>query len=317
MKRGKISDSASVEATRLARRRSWWLVRETLIYLAPIALFMGLFFVVPAAVFFAYSFLKSELYTVSLEPTLANYIQAITDPVYIKVTWNAVQIGLLTAVLSVGFSYPVAYFVNFRMTRGRNTILMLIIISLLSSYLVRVYAWKTILGRNGLINGLLTSIGLIDEPLSFLLYSKAAVLITLLHVFLPFTILPILSALQNIDYSVIEAAKDLGASPLTTFLKVTFPLSSRGVMSAFLYAFVLAAGDYVTPQLVGGTSGVMVGVSIANQFVKTGRWGAGSALSFAVLVVFLAIFMLITYLLQALKLIPRQPKRTKLEMEAR
>ncbi len=290
----------------IARKRFWQQMLQVIIYLSPIALFLLLLFVIPGTVLFIYSFLKFELYSPTDEITLGNYIKAITDPVYQRVTWNAIQIGLLTALLSVGVSYPVAYFVNFRMQRGKNIILMLIIISLFSSYLVRVYAWKTILGRNGLINGFLLMLGLIDEPISILLYSKTAVLITLLHVFLPFTILPILSSLQNINYGVIEAAKDLGASPIKTFLKVTFPLSSKGVMSAFLYAFVLAAGDYVTPQLVGGTSGAMVGLSIANQFVKTGGWGVGSALSFWVLFVFLTVYISISYVLQSFRLIPKK-----------
>jgi spermidine/putrescine transport system permease protein len=293
---------------RVALKRFWRRAIQAILYLSPIALFMFLLFVIPSTVLFIYSFLKFKLYTPTNIFTLGNYLKAITDPVYLRVTWNATQIGLLTALLSVGFSYPVAYYVNFRMKKGKNTLLMLIIISLYSSYLVRVYAWKTILGRNGLINGLLITLGIIHDPISFLLYSKTAVLITLLHVFLPFTILPILSSLQNIKYGVIEAAKDLGASPLTTFLKITFPLSSKGVMSAFLYAFVLAAGDYVTPQLVGGTSGTMVGLSIANQFVKTGGWGVGAALSFWVLIVFLVVYLLISYILQSFKLIPKIQK---------
>ena len=307
--------SQGLDRPRKIIHTSWRLGKATLIYLAPIAVFMFLFFIIPAGVLFTYSLLKTELYRFTLEFTLGNYLKVISDPVYIKVTWNSIQIGLMTAVLSVGFSYPVAYYVNFRMTRSRNLILLLIIISLFSSYLVRVYAWKTILGINGLINGLLILFNIIDEPLSFLLYSKTAVLITLVQVFLPFTILPILSAMQNIDYKVIEAAKDLGASPLTTFVKVTFPLSSRGVMAAFLYAFVLAAGDYVTPQLVGGTNGVMVGLSIANQFVKTGRWGIGSALSFVVLIAFLLIYLLIASALRYMKLVPKRPQRTKLTLE--
>jgi spermidine/putrescine transport system permease protein len=297
---------AEKEALTYHKNRAWKAIVQAATYLGPIALFILLFFLVPGTILWIYSFLKFELYKPKLELTLANYYMAITDPVYLRVTWNSVQIGLMTAFLSVGISYPFAYYVNFYMKRGRNTILMLIIISLFSSYLVRVYAWKTILGRNGLVNGLLLSLGVINEPLGFLLYSKTAVLITLVHVFLPFTILPILSNLQNIEFGMIEAAKDLGASSLKTFLKVTFPLSSKGVMAAFLYAFVLAAGDYVTPQLVGGTSGSMVGLSIANQFVKTGSWGVGSALSFWVLSVFLALYLTINYGLQRLKLVTRE-----------
>jgi spermidine/putrescine transport system permease protein len=278
--------------------------------LIPVTAFIGLFFLLPAAVFLAYSFLQSSYYKVYLIPTLGNYIKVLTNPVYLKVTLNAVRIGLMTAVLSVALSYPVAYFIRFKMKKGQSTIMVLIIVSLLSSYLVRVYAWKTILGWNGMINQLLLALQLINEPLSFFLYSKGAVVITLVHVFLPFAILPILASLQNIDASVIESAKDLGASPLTAFFKVTFPLSSTGVASAFLYAFVLAAGDYVTPQLVGGTSGMMVGLSIANQFIRTGKYGEGSALSFVVLIVFISIFLLVFNSMKALKLIPKKQKRS-------
>jgi spermidine/putrescine transport system permease protein len=284
--------------------------KSPLLCLIPIVLFMGLFFILPATVFFVYSFLKSSLYKVYLVPTLGNYIKVLTNPVYFKVTMNAIRVGIMTATLSVGLSYPVAYFIRFRMKRGQNAIMMFIIISLLSSYLVRVYAWKTILGWNGMINGLFLSLGLISEPMSFLLYSKGAVIITLIHVFLPFTILPILSSLQNIDPSVIEGAKDLGASPMKAFLKVTFPLSSIGVASAFLYAFVLAAGDYVTPQLVGGTKGMMVGLSIANQFIRTGKYGEGAALSFVVLIVFVSIFLLVFNSMKILKLVPKKPKHS-------
>ena len=305
-----VNDGAEkMRVAELFRKKPWRILHPPLIYLLPIGIFMGLFFLVPVAVFFAYSFLKSELYRVYLDFTLSNYIEAITNPVYLKVTLNAIQIGLLTGMLSVALSYPVAYFIRFRMRRGQSTIMMFIIVSLLSSYLVRVYAWKSILGWNGMINGLLLSVGLITEPLSFLLYSKGAVVITLIHVFLPFTMLPILSSLQNIDPHIIESAKDLGASPMQAFLKVTFPLSSMGVASAFLYAFVLAAGDYVTPQLVGGTSGMMVGLSITNQFIRIGKYGEGSALSFLVLAVFLAIFLLVFNSLRALKLVPKRQER--------
>ena len=299
----------SMPVDEIHRKKTWRIMRPPLIYLLPISLFMCLFFLGPATVFFAYSFLKSGLYKVYFVPTLSNYINVITNPVYLKVTLNAIKIGLMTGILSVAISYPVAYFIRFRMKKGQSTIMMFIIISLLSSYLVRVYAWKTILGWNGMINGLLLSIGLIKEPLSFLLYSKGAVVITLIHVFLPFTMLPILSSLQNIDPNVIEGAKDLGASPVKAFFKVTFPLSSTGVASAFLYAFVLAAGDYVTPQLVGGTSGMMVGLSIANQFIRTGKYGKGSALSFLVLAVFVAIFLLVFNSMRILKLVPKKRDR--------
>ncbi|MFA5872379.1 MAG: ABC transporter permease [Anaerolineales bacterium] len=222
--------------------------------------------------------------------TLENYYRALTTPVYRDAMLNSLYIGLLAGILTTLISYPLAYYLTFHMSRGRNLVLFLVVISLLGSYLVRVYAWRTILGREGVINSFLMMIGLINEPLLFLLFSRFAVIITLVHVFLPFTLLPIISSLQNIPFELIEVAKDLGCNPLQAFLKVTLPLSITGVFSGFAYTFILSAADYITPQLVGGTSGGMIGLSITNQFVKVGNMGLGSALSF---VFFLILIMLL------------------------
>jgi spermidine/putrescine transport system permease protein len=221
--------------------------------------------------------------------TLDNYYRALTTPVYWDSMLNSLYIGLLAGVLTTLISYPFAYFLTFRMTRGRNLVLFLVVISLLGSYLVRVYAWKTILGREGVINTFLIMVGIIKEPLLFLLFSRFAVVLTLVHVFLPFTLLPILSSMQNIPSELIEAARDLGCSPFQAFLRVTLPLSITGVLAGFTYTFILSAADYITPQLVGGTSGGMIGLSITNQFIKVGNLGLGSALSFELLILLVLI----------------------------
>jgi spermidine/putrescine transport system permease protein len=214
---------------RLFRRPAGWL-------LSPSLAFLVFFFILPTAVFFGYSFLVSRYYRVqSLSKSL--------------------MIGLTAAVATTLLSYPFAYFLTFRMRRGKNLVLFLVVISLLGSYLVRVYAWRTILGKEGVINSFLLAIGLIHEPLLFLLFSRLAVILTLVQVFLPFVILPIMSSLQTISKDLIEAARDLGCSPLQAFLRVTLPLSITGVLSGFGYTFILSSADYITPQLVGGTSG--------------------------------------------------------------
>jgi spermidine/putrescine transport system permease protein len=252
--------------------------------LLPSLTILTLFFVLPTLVFFVYSFLLSRLYRVEWVFTLENYVRALTTPVYWKAIGNSLLIGLLAATCTTLVSYPFAYFLTYRIRKGRNVVLFLVVVSLLGSYLVRVYAWKTILGREGVINSFLLMVGFIDEPLLFLLYSRLAVVVTLVHVFLPFTLLPILSSLQNIPFELIEAAKDLGCSPFRAFLRVTLPLSATGVLAGFTYTFILSAADYITPQLVGGTSGTMIGLSISNQFVKVGNMGLGAALSFVLLV---------------------------------
>jgi spermidine/putrescine transport system permease protein len=268
--------------------------------LSPSIAILILFFVLPTLIFFIYSFLISRYYQVEWIFTLENYIRALNTAVYRDAILNSLFIGLIAALLTTLISYPFAYFLTFRMTHGRNLILFLVVISLLGSYLVRVYAWKTILGREGVINSFLLMLGLIDEPLLFLLYSRFAVIITLVHVFLPFTLLPILSSLQNISSDLIEAARDLGCNPLQAFYKVTLPLSATGVFAGFAYTFILSAADYITPQLVGGTSGGMIGLSITNQFVKVGNMGLGSALSFVLLLLLVGLLVLFRWCLQLL-----------------
>lgn len=261
--------------------------RPVAFLLAPSISTLFLFFIFPSLIFFIYSFLISRYYRVTWIFTLENYYRAITTPVYIDAMINSLFIGASVAIITTTVSYPFAYFLTFRLKRGRNLVLFLVVISLLGSYLVRVYAWKTILGREGVINSFLIMLGLINEPLLFLLFSRFAVVLTLTHVFLPFTILPIMSALQNVSFDLIESARDLGCNPLQAFLRITLPLSSTGVLSGFIYTFILSAADYITPQLVGGTSGGMIGLSITNQFVKVGNLGLGSALSFVLLVILL------------------------------
>ena len=197
--------------------------------LSPSLAFLIFFFLLPAIVFFIYSFLVSQYYRVEWRLTWNNYYRTFTTPVYLQAMLNSLRIGLTAGLATTLMSYPFAYFLTFRLKRGRNLVLFLVVISLLGSYLVRVYAWRTILGKAGAINSFLLMIGVIKEPLLFLLFSRLAVLLTLVHVFLPFAILPIMSSLQNIPWDLVEAARDLGCNPLQAFLKVTLPLSITGV----------------------------------------------------------------------------------------
>ncbi len=284
-------------------RRPW--IRPLLL-LSPVTLILIVFFVVPALIFFLYSFWGGTAFRIARVFTLRNYAYALTNAVYWRVTLNTLWTAFLSAILTTVISYPLAYYLTFRVRRGRNLVLFLVVISLLSGYLVRVYAWRTILGRNGLINSFLMYVGLIKEPLLLLVFSRLAVVITIVHVFLPFTILPILSSLANIRVELIEAAKDLGAGPLHAFLKVTLPLSMTGVVSGFTYTLVLSAGDYITPELVGGTTGMMIGRSIADQFIRTGNMPLGSSLSFLVLSLFMLVYFGVRWAVKYLRLAPTE-----------
>lgn len=256
----------------------------------PVA-YMVLLFVIPIFVFLIYSFWRIQGFEIIREWTIANYLAVVENSVYLTLIVRSIGIGLITGVVTVILSYPVAYAMVFRMKEGREAVLLLMILSLFSSYLVRVYAWKTILGGNGIINSALMSIGLVQEPLRWLIYSRFAVIATLTSVFLPITVLPLYSVLMNIPYSLIEASRDLGAGPAQTFRKVTLPLSMPGMVAGFVFTFVLTAGDYVTPELLGGNDGQMIGNAIKSQFGVASNWPLGSAITFFVVGALLLLFL--------------------------
>lgn len=253
-------------------------------------LYMGLLFGIPMFVFLIYSFWQLQGWNIVHVWALKNYIEAASNPTYLLLILRSIEIGLVTAVITVILSYPVAYTMVFRLQEGREMVLILIVMSLFSSYLVRVYAWKTILGSDGVINMLLMQIGLIKQPIPWLIYSQFAVVLTLTSVFVPLAILPIYSSLSNIHQNLLAASRDLGAGPVLTFLKVTLPLSMPGVISGFVFTFVLTTGDYVTPSLLGGSRGQMIGNAIVSQFGILSNWPLGSAITFLLVAVFLMLF---------------------------
>ncbi len=277
--------------------------RKTHLYLlSPLLLYFALFFFVPMFVLFVYSFWTKT--TTALVPTftLRNYVNIFSKALYPRIIWTSVRIGLITAGICVLASYPVAYALTFKYKRLQDFALYLILISLFSSYLVRVYAWKTILGTNGLINQILITLHLIEEPVTFLLYSPTSVIITLVFILIPFTVLPVFSSLQNINLDLLEAARDLGANSAQTFFRVILPLSMPGIVSGFTFSFILAAGDYVTPQMVGGTSGLMIGRIVADQFGMIYDWPFGSALSYFTILLLILIVAFINGALRMTKL---------------
>lgn len=270
--------------------------------LSPISLYYSLFFLIPMGILFIYSFWIASVTRIVPTFTLTNYLLIFTKPLYRTVLIRSMGIGLITATICVLAGYPLAYALTFKYKKLQDVVLYIILISLFSNYLVRVYAWKTILGNNGLINQFLMYIGLIKQPLEFLLYSSSAIIITLIYILIPFTILPIFSSLQNVSSDLIEAAKDLGANSAIAFYKVTLPLSMPGVITGFTFSFILSAGDYVTPQLVGGPTGLMIGKIIADQFGTVYNWPLGSALSYFMIFLMILIINILIYVTRILKL---------------
>jgi spermidine/putrescine transport system permease protein len=249
---------------------------------------LAVFFLVPIAIVSAYSF---DVYSLDPGPhgfTLTAWHDFIHSSIYLRLFWKSVKMSLLVSAIIVVLAYPLAYYLALSGTKRKYVLLLLLIAPFLTSYLLRVLAWKVILGDHGVINTFLFWTGLRDpdHPISQLLYSRFAVMLVLGYIWLPFVALPIFVALESLDTRLLEAASDLGASRLQAFRKVTLPLSLPGVFAAFLFVFIPTLGEFVTPSLVGGTSGYMYGNQIVDLF-GTGfpDWQTGSVLAIFLLLV--------------------------------
>ncbi len=257
--------------------------------LSPTLIVMALGMCVPFAIMVAMSFWTQHAFEIDTAFTLANYRKASGGPVYQALLIRSLAISGSSAIATVLISYPMAYYVAFHVHRRKLLWIILITLPFWTSYLLRVFAWKIILGYNGVINSGLKSLGLIDQPLEFLLYSPSAVVITLAHAWAAFAILPMYVSLEKIDRSLLEAAADLGDGPAMRFLRVTLPLSLPGVTVAMLLIFIPTVGDYVTPTLVGGPDGIMMANMIQAHFGKVNNWPMGAALAVGMMVIVTAV----------------------------
>jgi spermidine/putrescine transport system permease protein len=264
-----------------------------LVLTAPAVAGLLVFFVAPLIAFGVYSFLTGSLYEVQTPLTLDNYREVVETDVNRTLARNSLVVGLLAATFSLLIALPMAYWLRYSAGRWRGIVLFLIIASFLASYLVRVYAWRSMLGSNGAINRGLESLGVIDKPLDFLLYNRFAVTIALVHIFLPYVILVLYAGLAPLQPSYLETAQDLGAGRIQRWRRVVLPLIAAPATAAFLFVFVLSAADYVTPQFLGGTSGALLGVQVQIAFVGTGDFAYGAAIAFAMLAAFLVFYALI------------------------
>ena len=233
----------------------------------------------PLLLIFLLGFWTQDYLVLDRSFKLDNYIEAWSHPLYRVLMLRSLGISAVVTLATVLLAYPMAYFISFYGGNHKALWLFLVTIPFWTSYLLRVFLWKVILGYNGVLNSTLEWLGLIEEPLTFILYNVNAVVITLTHAWAPFAILPIFVALEKIDRSLIESATDLGDSPLRRFLHVTLPLSMPGVVAAALIIFIPTIGDYVTPRLVGGKDGLMIANMIQVQFSKANNAPLGAALA--------------------------------------
>ena len=264
-----------------------------LVLISPTFLYALLLLATPIAAVVLLSFWTQHYLDLQRTLTLANYQKAWSEPIYQSLMLRSVKISLLVTVATVLIGFPIAYYIAFMVPpRHRPIWLFLITIPFWTSYLVRIFLWKVILGYGGVINGSLVGLGIIEEPLKFILYNQGAVVLTLSHAWLPFAILPIFVALNKIDRSLLEAAEDLGDGPVRRFLHITLPLAMPGIVAAAIIVFIPTIGDYVTPRLVGGPNGLMIANMIEVQFKKANNAPLGAALALSAMFVVTLISLL-------------------------
>jgi spermidine/putrescine transport system permease protein len=259
----------------------------------PPLLWVAAFLLAPYALLLCYSFWSvSPTQTIVHSWTLDNYRDLLRTHVYLQTLFRSMWIAARVTIFALLLGYPLAYYLSFYAGQRKNLLYQLVIIPLWVSYLVRAYAWKTILGTDGVLNTLLQYLHVTNHPIEFLLYSPFAVVLTLTHIYTPFTILPIFATLEHIPRNLVEASQDLGASPLQTFWRVILPLSIPGVLAGATFAFVLSLGDFLAPLLLGGPSGIMISNIVVSLFGAAYNWPLGAAISFCMLLLVLGLLFL-------------------------
>jgi spermidine/putrescine transport system permease protein len=263
--------------------------------LLPSLVVFGLLFVAPIAYFFVVSFWEVRAFQLRVTFTVENYVRTYEE--YLEVGAETFLLAGLIALFTTLLAFGFAYVLRFKAGRLAPLLLFGTIIALFGGYLAKVYAWKTILGTHGILNAALLGLGLIDEPITAFIFNPGTVVVTLTHYLLPLAVLPVYGALRGIKDITLEAARDLGAGPLQVFAGVILPQCRAGLFAAFAFAFLISAGDYVTPRLVGGVSTTMIGNYIESLFGFRFDWPLGSAMSFSTLFCCVAILAVANLLL--------------------
>jgi spermidine/putrescine transport system permease protein len=268
-------------------RSSYWLV-------APSALIFVALFIAPIAFFVVLSFWQVEYFELSTDATLANYRDVFAN--YWHVMGFTVLLATVTALVTTALGFVFSFLARFRAGDWAQVLLFIVLVTLFGGYLMKIYAWKTILGNEGVLNSALMAMGIISTPITSLLYSPQAVIVTLMHFSLPFAVLPIYASMRGISDSEVEAARDLGAGRWPILSTVIVPRSQSGIVAGFSFVFLMVAGDYVTPLLVGGKQ-TMIGNLIAPQFGAQFNWPLGAAMSLVMLVAAVVVIYLFRLLI--------------------
>ena len=266
----------------MENRSTYWLV-------APSALVFCVLFIAPMAFFVVVSFWQVEYFELSTEPTIANYRDVFAN--YWHVMSFTVVVATATALLTTALGFVFSFLARFRAGEWAQVLLFIVLITLFGGYLMKIYAWKTILGNEGVLNSALMAAGIISSPITSLLYSPQAVVVTLMHFSLPFAVLPIYASMRGISDSEVEAARDLGAGRWPILSTVIVPRCQSGIVAGFSFVFLMVGGDYVTPLLVGGKL-TMIGNLIAPQFGAQFNWPLGAAMSIVMLIAAVVIIYL-------------------------
>jgi spermidine/putrescine transport system permease protein len=282
-----ITTDAALEPPR-ARRRRWWPVLAFL----PITALDLVLFVLPMLVMAVASVLIIKEFDVTLKLTADNYLFFLANPLYLRLLGKSLLMASAVTAICLVLAFPFALFLTRLPRRVQQTLLVLVILPFWTSYLLRVYAWMTILGQRGLINRGLMSLGIIDEPLRFLLYNDSSVIIVAVYLYLPYAALALYTTLERLDMSLVSAAMDLGARPWQVFRHVLLPLSLPGVFASFIFVFIPMVGEYVTPTLVGGARGMLI-VNVVVSQIQALRFGVGSAMVFVIIGLILALVLVL------------------------
>lgn len=267
--------------------------RQGLFLISPPLLYALLLLAAPLAMVVTFSFWSQNYLELDTTLTLKNYREVWTKPIYRVLIMRSLNISIMVTIVTVLLAFPMAYFLSFRVKQNKALWLFLITIPFWTSYLLRIFLWKVILGYNGVLNSALMGAGIIDEPLTFIMYNVTSVVITLAHAWAPFAILPIFVALERIDRSLLEAAEDLGDGPVRRFMRVTLPLAMPGVLASTLLVFIPTVGDFVTPRLVGGKDGVMIANLIQVYFGKANNAPLATALAVSSMLIVASISLVI------------------------
>ena len=281
-----------MKTRRIDRKR-----RLSLMILAgPNVLFITAFCVLPLLVLFSYSFFQVDFVSIIREPTLENYFRVVRSGTYRSLIIKALVYGIGVASICAILSYPLAFFIAKRVKIYKAALLTLLLIPLYTGDLIRIFAWRVVLGAEGVLNSLFMWLGIIQEPIWVLLFSPFATTLVLTYNYLPFMVLPLWAAIEALDDSYIEAAMDLGCRSMSVFFRVVLPLTGAGLIAGFLMVFVLVVGDYLTPQLMGGSTGITVTSAIHDMFGAAFDWPTGSALAWLLLLSMTLFVVCVSYL---------------------